>query len=83
MEYAQNPCMPLPGLVHENPLHNALSCLLLPTGRRQRDGLVLLEEPLLRLWGMCVCVGGGCRGRVELHGRLPSHREHAHCILLD
>ena len=26
-EYAQNPCTPLPGLVHESLLHNASSCL--------------------------------------------------------
>lgn len=59
MEYAQNPCMPLPGLVHENLLQNASSCLLLPVGRVQREGLVLLEEPLLRLWGV---LGGGAGG---------------------
>ena len=48
-EYAQNPCTPLPGLVHESLLHNASSCLPLPKRRIQREGLVILEEPLLRL----------------------------------
>lgn len=74
-EYAQNPCTPLPGLVHESLLHNASSCLPLRAAYAQNTEGGTCNS------GRASTKAAG--GRVELHGRPPSDREHARCILLD
>ena len=50
MEYAQNPCMPLPGLVHENLPRIPSSYPLLPPGRR-RGSCTSLRSSTKAVWG--------------------------------